>query len=75
LLFGIYGYSLYRGFKRRNFIAVAFTLMIILNSLTESLLERNKGILLFSFFTGLLLIDRTKNSPAKDLNTHSESKS
>jgi len=75
LLFGIYGYSLYRGFKRRNFIAVAFTLMIILNSLTESLLERNKGILLFSFFTGLLLINRTKNSPAKDLNTHSESKS
>ena len=66
LLFALYGFSLYRGFKRKNFMAVAFVLMIILNSLTESILERNKGILLFSFFTGVLLINRMNDRPAKD---------
>ena len=65
LLFALYGVGLYRAIRRRGFLAIAFMLMIILNSLTESLLERNKGILLFSFFTGLLLINRINDQSQK----------
>lgn len=66
LLVAIYGVGLYRAIKRRSFLAIAFAAMIILNSLTESLLERNKGILLFSFFTGLLLINQVDNRASKN---------
>jgi O-antigen ligase len=51
-------------FRERNFVYLLFLLIIFLNCLTESLLERQVGILCFCFFNSLyavLLIRRSKD--------------
>lgn len=54
-----------RALRRRSFIAIAFAILFICSSLTESVFERNKGNLFFSFFTGLLIVAGKKNEAAE----------
>ncbi|REJ82327.1 MAG: hypothetical protein DWQ44_07840 [Bacteroidetes bacterium] len=43
-------------FERRNSLAILFNAIIFLNALTESVLERQAGVLLFCFFTMVFLM-------------------
>lgn len=44
------GYSIYISIKNRNYYHFTFILIISITSLTENILESNKGILFFAFF-------------------------
>ncbi|MBD0399849.1 O-antigen ligase [Flammeovirga sp. EKP202] len=49
-------YYVYIGYQRNNFFLIIFILVFNISSLTENLLDRQKGIILFSVFVPLLLI-------------------
>ena len=75
LIFGVFGFALVvilyitmilKALKTKKFLPLAFTLLFTLCSLTESLLERNKGIVFFVFFTGLLLIPKAPEPAANE---------
>jgi O-antigen ligase len=53
-----------RAMATREFLPIAFIALFLLGSLTEVLLMRSKGIVFFSFFTGLFFISR--ESQGKD---------
>jgi len=50
LLFGILLVSLLYALKSKNTLYIAFVLLLALSMLTESMLERQKGLVFFSFF-------------------------
>jgi len=73
LMFGIvgliafvlmYGLLIIKALRLRNFLAIAFAVLFICGSMTESIFERNKGNLFFSFFTGLLIVAGKKKEPS-----------
>lgn len=75
LIFGVFGFALVsamygimilKAFKKNKFLSLAFCVLFTLCSLTESLLERNKGIIFFAFFTGLLLLSKPSQDEAKE---------
>lgn len=55
LFIGILIYQFRLSIKHKSFVWFAFTLSVFLASLTESILERQKSILLFSLFTCLFI--------------------
>lgn len=57
----LYWGCMVRAFQTRKFLAIAFMTYFTLCSLTECLLERNKGILFLSVFAGLLLVNNRKD--------------
>jgi len=59
LLF-IYGYSLFYALKRKNFLHISFISIVIITSLTESILERQQGIIFFLFFNCLFLFNKNE---------------
>ncbi|MDX1903396.1 MAG: O-antigen ligase family protein [Thermonemataceae bacterium] len=59
-------YLFIRGLRKGSLLIFAFTLYIFLNSLTESFLERQKGITLYAFIAAILLLhQRNKAETAK----------
>jgi O-antigen ligase len=58
------GILLWKALRARNIIGVAFLLLFVIACQTESLLDRNKGILFFAFFSTLLFLldDKEKDS-------------
>ena len=47
-------YSLIVGFKRKDYLYVAFVFIIIISSSTESFLDRQKGIVFYTLFNSVL---------------------
>lgn len=60
LLF-LFGSAIYQGYRHRNWVAFTFIFVFALSCLTESMLERQRGIVFFVFFTSFLL---SRKSPA-----------
>ncbi len=63
----LYLYILFFGFskaiKRRDFLLFAFLILIVIVSVSENILDVNKGIFFYSFFFSLLLLNPSeKNS-------------
>tara|TARA_R110002033_G_scaffold133508_1_gene173545 strand:- start:3588 stop:4868 length:1281 start_codon:yes stop_codon:yes gene_type:complete len=48
-------------FKKQNYIHCIFIILFLVSGITESLLERDMGIRVYSFFTILLFIYNTRN--------------
>jgi len=59
LLLGILIYSIYIHAKKRSMIGTAFTIIIIINFLFESMLETQAGVIFFAFFYSLLGLNNT----------------
>jgi len=59
----LYGYYFYVGVSRRNHLMIVAMLVIIVASITESLLMRQKGILFLSFFIPFVYLNSTKHDP------------
>jgi len=53
VLFVFYFFSLYKALKKRHAIHICLTLIIILVSMTENILNRHMGIVFFTFFNSL----------------------
>ncbi len=51
---GMIGEALRAGWKRKNYLLFFFALLVFLNFLTESMLEREAGVMFFGFFYVLL---------------------
>lgn len=51
LFFVLFGYLVFYAIKYRNIMLIEFIIIFLIFSLTESILERQKGLLLFTFFT------------------------
>jgi O-antigen ligase len=49
-------YIMYTSFKKQNYIHCLFIILFLVSGLTESLLERDMGIRVYSFFTILLFL-------------------
>lgn len=49
------GYCFFRAIKSKNYYFLSFLLIISITALTEDILESNKGILFFAFFSTVLL--------------------
>ena len=60
IMLALYIAMLLNAIRQRKFLPIAFCVLFTLCSLTECLLERNKGIVFFGFFTGLLLVAETR---------------
>ena len=60
IVLALYIAMLLKAIRQRKFLPIAFCILFTLCSLTECLLERNKGIVFFGFFTGLLLVSETR---------------
>lgn len=62
----LYLYILYFGFstavKRKDFILISFLILISIVSVSENILDVNKGIFFYSFFYSLFLISVSKRS-------------
>lgn len=52
------GLSLFMAIKKRNYFQLCFIVIISITSLTENILESNKGILFFVFFNSFLIYSR-----------------
>lgn len=48
-------YSLYAAIRKRNYIHICLLLILAITSLTENVLDSNKGIVFFAFFNTLLV--------------------
>src|SRR5690606_1299056 len=60
------GTLLWKGLREQNIIGVAFIFLFMIACQPESLLDRNKGILFFAFFSTLLfLIDVEKKDSSR----------
>jgi hypothetical protein len=55
LLLMVYFQNIKSAFLNSNYLYLAFIILIGFSSLTESILERNKGIVFFAFFSNILL--------------------
>lgn len=53
LLFAI---PLYKGIRLRHFVYVNFLIIVFINFLTESMLEKQAGVVFFAFFNSLLFV-------------------
>ena len=51
--------------RKRQSLALGFLALSAISFLTESMLERQAGVLLFSFFFGLFFVNRLKGNKAK----------
>jgi O-antigen ligase len=60
ILLLLYGFTTRDAFRCHNFSAVAFVFFFILCSITEALLFRNKGIMFYSVFCGILIMTPVK---------------
>lgn len=45
-----------RAWTKRNIFMISFTVLYLITSLTESVLERNKGVIFFAFFISIVFI-------------------
>ena len=53
---------LYNGFTSSNWIYILFLLIIILNFVSESMLETQAGVLFYAFFNSLLCFNRNNDN-------------
>ena len=60
LYFLFFGFS--RAIKRREFLLLSFLVLITVVSVSENLLDVNKGIFFYSFFASLLLLNPDKKN-------------
>lgn len=49
-------------FQQRDFLFVTFTIIIVINFLTESMLERQAGVVFFAFFNSLFVFSKSSKS-------------
>jgi O-antigen ligase len=56
-------FCFYRAIRTKKFYFISFLLIISITALTENVLESNKGILFFSFFSALFLCSAFPTSP------------
>jgi O-antigen ligase len=56
-------FCFYRAIRTKNFYFISFLLIVSITALTENVLESNKGILFFSFFSALFLCSAFPTSP------------
>jgi O-antigen ligase len=66
LLLAIFGYLLVVAVRDKNYLLFAFTLFMFLNCMTETYLQRQKGVTLFAFVTTMLLLKQNKNISVKE---------
>ena len=62
-----------KGIQKKNYLLIAFVFIIAVSSFTESILERQMGILFFCFFLGLLShpsISKSQQQPPKSHSDH-----
>lgn len=48
-------YPIILAYKIKDYVAISFFVLIFINAITESLFQRQKGILLFTFFASMFL--------------------
>jgi O-antigen ligase len=64
----VYLYFLFFGFstaiKKKDFLLLAFLILIAVVSVSENILDVNKGIFFYSFFSSLFLLSHKKNYEA-----------
>jgi O-antigen ligase len=53
----------YRSIKERDFILLNFILLLLINFMTESMLETQAGVVFFSFFLSLLVLAPSTGNP------------
>lgn len=62
----VYLYILYYGFsaaiKKRNFIFISFLILVSIVSVSENILDVNKGVFFYSFFYSLFMIPSSKEN-------------
>ena len=54
ILFSLFIFPLINSFKRKNFMFFSFLIIVMLNLLTESMLETQAGVIFFAFFNTYL---------------------
>jgi O-antigen ligase len=69
LLLSMYAMLIVRAFKTKSFFPVAFIIYFIGCSITESLLFRNKGIVMFGLFVGLFLFSNWRKDKSTSVAT------
>lgn len=64
VLFGLFVLSFIRSIKTSDYLLMAFTMLVFISFFTESMLERQAGVLFFAFFYPLLMLRENQ----KDVN-------
>jgi hypothetical protein len=57
ILLALLGACLVHGISSRNYVIIYFMALVVISCLTESILERQKGIFFFAFFASFLLLN------------------
>lgn len=56
---------IYFSWRYQNYLFISFSLLVLLNCLTESMLEAEAGVIFISFFQSLLFFNHEKFTPTK----------
>jgi len=59
-------YLFWQGFSKKNYLLFAFSLFICFNCLTETYLQRQKGVTLYAFMASVLLLNSSKKEEKED---------
>jgi len=62
-LIGIFLYGFLRGIKSRDYLLLAFMILILIHFIFKSMLFRENGVVFFSFFYGLLYTANIPENP------------
>ena len=62
-LIGIFLYGFLRGIKSRDYLLLAFMILIVIHFIFKSMLFRENGVVFFSFFYGLLYTANIPENP------------
>jgi len=64
---GIFGISLYSSIRKKQGLVVAWLVLCMISFTTESMLERQAGVLFFGFFFGLLIINQLPSNAKQNI--------